>query len=229
VRFAIAICWLASVFSFPTSTAFALREITVTGNRILPEAEIVRRSGLQLGRPLLAADTERAAAALLSIPLIRGATVRVAWPRRAVVTVTERSPVLALRWSGAVLVLDEEGVPFRRQDNPDGLVPLSIESAPPWARLGEPLPYRRVRDVAAAFASLDGEARADVASLELDAHGDLIVRLASGVTVRVGEPAELRRKLRLASEIMRALAGRGIAVRDLDLRFGEKVVVRPER
>jgi cell division septal protein FtsQ len=229
LRFAVAMCWLAAVFSFPQSTAFALRDITVTGNRTLSDAEIVRHSGLRIGRPLPADDAERAAASLLSIPVVRGATVHFVWPSRAIVTVTERSPLLALRWSGGVLVVDEEGVPFRRQDSPQGLVPLSLESELAQVTLGEHVPHRQVRDVAAAFAALDGTSRAEVARLEVDAHGDLNVGLTSGVTLRVGQPADLERKLRLAQEVMRALAGRGIAVRELDLRFGDRVVARPER
>jgi cell division protein FtsQ len=223
-------CWLASAFSFPLSSAFALREIAVTGNRALSDAEVLSRAGLRIGRPLLAADAERAATALLSIPLVRHATVRFVWPGRAVVTVTERSPVLALQRSDrGVLVLDRDGVPFRRQETPGELVPLRVPaSALPWVRLGDPVPHGGVREATVAFASLEDAERAGVASLEVDAADDLIVLLTSGVKVRVGDPSELGRKMQLASEVMRALAGRGVAVRELDLRFGEKVVVRPE-
>lgn len=220
-------CWVAAVFSFPQSTAFALRDITVIGSRTLSDAEVVRRSGLRIGRPLPTNDTERAAAALQSIPVIRRATVHFVWPSRAVVAVTERSPLLALGWSAGVLVMDEEGVPFRRQDSPGGLVPLSIESALPWAALGEPVPSRPAREVAASFASLEASSREAIASLEVDRDDNLVVRLTSGVTVHVGDPNEMGRQMRLAAEILRELADRGIPVRELDLRFGDKVVVRP--
>ncbi|MDR5683049.1 MAG: FtsQ-type POTRA domain-containing protein [Armatimonadota bacterium] len=228
LRFAVAMCFVAAVFSLPASGAFTLREVTVAGNRTLSEAEVIRRSGLRPGRPLRAADAERAAAAVRSIPQVRSAAVHIAWPHRAVVTVTERSPLLALSGSGGVLVLDEGGVPFRRQAHPDGLVPLTVGLPLPWVRLGEPVPHRGVREVAAAFASLDAAQRSRISSMQIDVHGDLVVQTASGVTLRVGEPAELGGRMRLAEEILRALADRGIVARELDLRFGEKVVVRPE-
>ncbi|MBM3450646.1 MAG: FtsQ-type POTRA domain-containing protein [Armatimonadetes bacterium] len=231
LRLAILACFVAALFSLPSSSFFRVEQIQVAGTKTLPAEAIAAAAGISLGTRLSAIDVAAAAERLEALPAVRAASVRAAWPSTLQIEVVERVPVIALRFTeapAAFLVLDAEAVPFRHAEEPGALLAVSVDDALlPWLRLGQPIPLRLVRETAEALKALDPTHRARVRAIRITGQGDLDVTLSSGPSALVRSPSALREKLPLAWQIAQGLGSRIETIGTIDLRFGDNVVVRP--
>ena len=75
------------------SSVFAVRDIRVSGNRILSSAEVTQLSGVAVGDNLFRLSPGDVNQALRRSPWIAGVEVERRWPSTLVVRVRERSPV----------------------------------------------------------------------------------------------------------------------------------------
>lgn len=226
LRLGVTLSLVAAAVSGTSSSAFSVRRVEVYGARALSEDQVRSSSGVRVGQPLVTVDPEAVRRRLQSVPQVEDARVEVVWPDRVVLRVTERRPVAALRVGAQAYVpLDPKGVALARWADPGGLVVISGLHLP-WTRPGEAVPSEPARAVAAELARLAHGVRGGVRSVTVERSGDYAVRTASGLVVRVA-PGELERGLALAREVVAALRARGVEPAVVDLRFGERVVVRP--
>jgi cell division protein FtsQ len=109
------------------SPRFAVQDIRVASAPLhVAAAEIIERTGVQLGDRLLAVDTDGIAARLARHPWISSARVRRELPGTLVIDVTERHAAAVAVLDGLYL-LDEQGHPFKRAtlEEADGQVVLT--------------------------------------------------------------------------------------------------------
>ncbi|MDR7415903.1 MAG: FtsQ-type POTRA domain-containing protein [Armatimonadota bacterium] len=225
LRFGAVMCTIAALFSFPHSSVFAVRTVVVSGNRALPESEVLHWARLRTGIPLARIREEEVTAHLLRHPRIRTARVEFRWPHTVVLHIAERIPVLHVVVGDRVLVVDEEGVVLDGRG--EDLLPLLVEFRVPPTPLGARLASPRLQEAVRALAALPEEGRHQLFLARLDPEGSLHVKLRSGPWVQVRLEDDLRTRLRTAEAVVRALEREGISVESVDLRFGDRAIVRP--
>jgi cell division protein FtsQ len=118
--FALAIAGQAGYRWLTTSPTFAVRTLELRGNRRAPSDELVRLSGLAVGRNIFASDVEGAEAALAGEPWVKTVEVHRRLPDTVVIRVTEREPALVVDL-GKLYFADAEGTLFKRALGGDDL------------------------------------------------------------------------------------------------------------
>lgn len=212
------------LYFFAHSGFFALREVEIRGNKHLSEAEV--RELMKLGRRenLLFLSTEGMALRLLSSPWIRSVSVRKEFPGKLTAQVEEAEP-FALLENGAGLflmdgggnVLEEiggESVPF---------LPVIVTGA----KGRDPRAFSEALALAGAVkrSGLAAEKnRVEITGVE-ERPEDLTLRV-DGLVVRVGE-GQYEKKLARLFELADEIARRWEKTEYVDLRFADRVVVKP--
>jgi hypothetical protein len=205
----------------------SVESVALVGARRAPTAELVAALGLAAGTPVLSVDAPELARRLEAHPWVARARVTLLRPGRVLVAVEEREPVaVALLGSPPTRFwLDAEGVPFLPVGGEDAggrpaiVGPEDAQPGRPDARFAEGVALAR----AIAERGIPGVREVRVAREpqdELPALG-----LAGGARVLVGPGDHGAKLARLA-----ALLGAGLpevaAAREIDLRFGDRMVLR---
>jgi hypothetical protein len=203
--------------------------VQVTGAHHLRAAAVADRSMLR-GRPIFSASAADARRLLLALPAVRDATVALALPDQARISITERTPVGRWILGAAEWFVDADGVLFGSAA-PAAAPALRITDDRDATRLCAGTSGGRCVDPALLGAALrlaaiaPGELRADLVKPEVridrTATG-LLLRSGSGWEIRFGGPEELDRKLDLARSFLRDNPTRRLDY--LDVRSPERIV-----
>lgn len=185
------------------SSLFAVRSVTVTGTRLVPESEVLAVAGVRPGTPLIRVSTARVAARVLTITQVQGVQVTKTWPDRVVIAVRERTSALAVALSGGGFdLIDADGVIVQSAaTRPPGL-PLFTTTAAASSLRGDP-------DVAAAAAvlgELPASLRSSVASVIASSPDQVTLSLGSGVTILWGGADDAAAKARELAILMQTHA-----------------------
>jgi len=119
------------LYTLWNSPAFTVSGADVTGNERLSVDEI--NTGLQLiGQPIFVARPEiMEQTLLLFYPDLERVDVKVALPNRVIVTVKERTPVIAWNQDGGVKWIDSNGMVFPQRGQVEGLITINASGNPP--------------------------------------------------------------------------------------------------
>ena len=165
------------------SSLFAVRSVTVTGTRLVPESEVLAVAGVRPGTPLIRVSTARVAARVLTITQVQGVQVTKTWPDRVVIAVRERTSALAVALSGGGFdLIDANGVIVQSAAARPAGLPLFTTTAAASSLRGDP-------DVAAAAAvlgELPASLRSSVASVIAPSPDQVTLSLGTGVTILWG-------------------------------------------
>ena len=219
---------------------FQVEQINVRGNHRLSKGEVLAMLESLRGRSILAVDLDEWRQALLSSPWVADASLRRTLPSTVDVVILERAPLGIGRINGSLYlvddrgaVIDEYGPNYADLDLPiiDGLsghsgaadgsgAPSGQESADVYRAMlaRRLLDALRVRNMAGQISQIDvSDARNAVVLLE----GDTTL-------IRLGNERFVER-LQSYFELAPALRERVPAIDYVDLRFDERVYVRPAR
>ena len=194
--------------------------------------QIAGSAGL-IGRPVFAASAADARSALLRLPAVRDARVRIALPDAARVEITEREAVA--RWVMGPLewYIDAEGVLFGSAD-PQGAPPIRVTDDRDATRVCAAGAGGRCVDPALLAAALrlariaPGELRADAVKPEVhvDPVQGLVVRSGAGWEVRFGTALDLEKKLANAKRVLSDDPRRRLDY--VDVRSPDRIVFSPQ-
>jgi hypothetical protein len=197
----------------------------VIGNERATALELATAAAVAPGTSFEALDLPAVRSALAGHPWVRHARVAALPPDRVILAVEEREPVAVARLAGEARLVDRDGTAFApagaRADLPE-LVGAGTPGTPPLldgvtlldavAKQGLPAPRVLI---------LAGEEPGTTPALEL-----ALGTTAPGARVLIGhddQPAKLARLARLLEAGLPELA----EVEEIDLRFGDDVVLRP--
>lgn len=176
------------------SSLLVVRHVKVTGNRLVPAAQVRSAAGIRAGQPLARVNTAAAAHRVDRITAVLSATVSRSWPDTIVITVRERTPQLAVPSAGGYDLVDEYGVTVRwAQRKPAG---MPVLSASPAVLRGNP----GVRAAAMVLRQLPDALRLRIKSVSAPSATAVTLHLAGGVTVLwggVGQEAQKWAELEL--------------------------------
>lgn len=154
----------AAIYMLWTAPNLQVGAPAITGNLRLDTAEIRSVLGIQ-AQPIFTVEPLKLERRLrLSFPELVSASVKVEFPNRVVVEVSERSPVVLWEQGGSYTWIDANGVAFRPHGQADNLIRVQALTAPgnwtaPTADPLSPKPFLS-REMISAIKALAGAAPA---------------------------------------------------------------------
>jgi cell division protein FtsQ len=202
---------------------FPVREIVFSGNRHISDAELKSLAGIPSGEGLLGISSKGIAQRLSQCAWIRSASVRKEFPDKILVRVCESTPFAILDKRGQTFLIDERGAILEKITG-DAVPFLPIIIADPI----------KMRDTFAEALRLAGVLKdkkiaTERGRVEVVANGkgpeDLAV-IIDGVVIKVGQ-GDYEQKLDRLFSLEDEIKKRAITVDYVDLRFANRVVVKP--
>ncbi len=207
---------------------FQIREIRWAGLHHLNEAEMSARFRTVMGRNIFRVNIAQIQGELRANPWVKQAVIRKDFPDRLSITVLERVPtVVEMESAHGPLLRDEEGEILERVgEASDRLVNGAATSDLPRIIHYNPASYAKGLQLASLLShTLEKEKIApSLFLIDLTDPEDLVVHFPEGVLHFGAESYDERWQRFL--EIKDDLGRRGLADREIDLRFQRKVIVR---
>jgi len=188
-------------------------------------SELVRRTGLALGMPLVELCGSCAAARLDRLPDVQEATVRRRWPNTALVSVTLRTPVAVAAVGRGWALVDRAGRVLAVVAAPPAtLVPIggsALANLPAPGGVGS----AGLRWGAAVAAALPASVRAALVAVDVDAGGQATLQLRGGTHVELGRSGALTAKMEALATVLARVPLSGVAT--VDLTVPSAPIVQP--
>ena len=171
------------------SSLLVVRHVAVTGNRLVTAAQVRQAADIRTGAPLATVNTAAAASRVERLAPVLSATVQRSWPDGIVITVRERTAVLAVPLiGGGFELVDEDGVVVATAaQRPAG---LAVLSAPPAVLRGNPA----VRAAAVVLQHLPRALRRRLVSVSATGADAVTLHLNGRVTVLWGGAGQAAHK-----------------------------------
>ncbi|MEZ0067562.1 cell division protein FtsQ [Streptacidiphilus sp. MAP12-20] len=194
--------WLVSF-----SSVFDVRTVSVSGTKALTKAQVLAAAQVPLGGPLERLDTGGIEARVeKALPRVDHADVSTSWPHAVRITVTERTPVAAVRGDdGSYTLEDASGVRFATQPKPPVGVPV-VQLALSAAGKSEVPEFPEQLLVAGAVEVakvLPAPIAHRTTAVVVHSYDDIELTLSSGATVYWGSPDQSARKAVVLSALMK--------------------------
>jgi len=190
----------AAAWALLGSNLLVVRHVEVSGNRLVPTAEIRAAARIRPGAPLATVNTGAAAHRVEQLAPVLSARVSRSWPDTIVISVTERRPELAVASAGGYQLIDLDGVTVRfATRRPAG---MPVLTAPPPVLRGDPA----VRVAVTVLMRLPRKLRSLVVSVSASAASGVTLRLTGGISVAWGGPGDARQKAADLAVLMRTRA-----------------------
>ena len=183
------------------SKFFVVRSVQVTGPAAISPAEVIADAGIRLGTPLIRIDPAVVARRVERITLVQSAHVRRAWPDKVVISVQERTAVLAVTTGRGYQLIDKFGVGLRQvARRPPGMPVLGQPHPASTATLrGSP----EVLAAANVLRELPARLARRVRVIDAPAADDVTLQLSRGIRITWGGTGQAAAKSRELAILMR--------------------------
>lgn len=212
------IIWLYS----PGVRQLRVTEVVFYGNNHLSEGELRPLTGVSGGASLLGLSTSRISKSLLKSPWVKGVSVRKDFPDRIFVKIHETSPFAILELNERSFFIDDKGRMLEELN--EKTVPfLPVINADPFNNhegFAEALSLARVvreKNIAAERSRVE---------IIADKKPENLSMVVDKVVVKVGY-GDYEQKLRRLFDLEGEIRKRAVTVDYIDLRFANRVVVKP--
>ena len=186
------------------SKFLVVRSVQVTGPAGVSRTEVIADAGIRIGTPLVRIDPGAVARRVERITLVQSAQVRRAWPDKIVISVQERTAVLAVANGRGYQLIDRFGVGLRYvAGRPHGMPVLDPPAAASPATLrGNPA----VLAAATVLRELPARLARSVRVIDAPSADAVTLRLRGGVTIDWGGAGQTAVKSRELRFLMRGHA-----------------------
>jgi cell division protein FtsQ len=205
-------------------TLFPVKEIVFSGNKHISESELKTIMGINGNESLLGLSSKELEARLLKSPWIKAVSFRKDFPHRFTVRIEESMPYALLEMNGRTFFVDDKGNMLEELKG-ESIPFLPIISGDPFKNSSV---FPEVLNLVRTMKDKGFIAVKDRIEIIIP-HGagpEDISMQVDGMLVKIGHgeyEEKLQRLLELEDEIMR----RGIPVDYIDIRFANKVIVKP--
>lgn len=145
----------AAVYVGGWTSVMGVKTIEVQGASTADTQQFIDAAGIATGTPLMQVDLRAATARLADLPQVADVDVQRVWPRKVIITVTERKAVAMQKSGSSWELLDENGNPF-------ALAPSKPKDLPTIERSADPATNTAMLEV---LAALSPQVRAEVVSV----------------------------------------------------------------
>jgi cell division protein FtsQ len=207
---------------------FDVQRVVVHGNRRLSNGEVLALLDGLRGESVLTADLDQWRATLLNSPWVADALLRRTLPSTVDITVQERNPLGIGRINGSLYLVDDAGVVIDEYGPNYADLDLPIIDGLSSAPGGSDPDATRVRLARRLLDALRGEnMAARVSQIDVsDARNAVVLLDGDPTSVRLGDEHFVER-LESYVELAPALRERVREIDYVDMRFGDRVYVRP--
>jgi cell division protein FtsQ len=176
------------------SPLLVVREVAVAGQRAVKVDDVIAAAAVPMGTPLARQDVQGIAERATRIPAVQAASVTRQWPSTLLVTVTERQARLAVKQSGAFLLVDASGIGFDR-----------VASVPPGVVQAEadPTDQALLADLGTVSGTLPDDLGRRVRLLTATGRERITLQLRSGITVNWGSAADSPLKAQIVTALLK--------------------------
>jgi cell division protein FtsQ len=206
-----------AVWALYGSSWLRAERVSVSGTRVLTEAQVREAAEVPLGEPLISVDTDAIESRLLEkLPRIDSVEAIRSWPHGIGLKVTERTPVLIVEAagnSGKYVEVDAKGVRFATVSRaPKGVPVLELalsrpgSSAASLRRFGED---RLVREAVRVAGDIPAAVAPDTLVVKVRSYDSIALELSGDRTVAWGSAEKGRAKARALSALMKAAPDAG--------------------
>ena len=215
-----------------TNVVFVVRDVKVEGANGIPTEDVLRLSGIHLGRPIGQVKPEDVRLAVESDGRLAFVGLEKRYPNAVVLTVRPRSHDAVVLQGGKVLVLDSDGYVAQVADHmPDGQMPYISGLRASYYLLGRQLDTAdgRLAAMSAVLSALKARSAMKYASeISVEDIDDLRIITRTGMTVLLGTAENMSDKIAWMAGALTDLEARGETNGRLDVISGVKADYRPE-
>jgi cell division protein FtsQ len=164
------------------SRFFVVRTIEVTGTHLVTKAEVTTAAAIQPGIPLIRVNGSAVARRVEQLQQVQSAQVTRQWPDRVTISVTERTPALAVPSGTGYQLIDKFGVAVETASGrPRGLPVLELPagSGAVSSLRGSPAVFA----AAVIVHELPPRLARSVATVQAPNASDVTVKLRNGITI----------------------------------------------
>lgn len=188
----------AVVVIFGFSPVFATQQVRVNGAEVLTVDQVRQASAVAVGTPLARVDINDVADRVAGLPAVAEVQVVRSWPDAVDITITERTPRLALPDGQGYLLADGSGVVFRKVAKaPSGLVQVVADAS---AR-------NLLVDVGTVYSALSKSTAAKLSRIEATSPDGIELKLRDGRQVMWGGPDQSELKSAVLDKML-TMSGR---------------------
>lgn len=137
------------------TSVMGVKSVEVQGASTIDTQQLIDTAGIATGTPMMQVDVRAATARLADLPQVADADVQRVWPRKVIITVTERAAVAMQKSGSGWELLDENGNPF-------ALAPSKPKDLPTIERSPDPATNTAMLEV---LATMSASVRAEVVSV----------------------------------------------------------------
>lgn len=159
------------------SAVLSAQRVQIAGLKTLTTAEVKDKAAVPLGVPLARQDLSAIATRLATFPQAENVVVERTWPDTVTITVTERTPVFAVRYANLYVLVDKSGIPYLTVSKRPGNLPLAAASQDDRASLAE---------IAVVSRELPKKLRDQVVTIRAESPYALVLVLDSGIEIAWG-------------------------------------------
>ena len=214
-----------------TNAVFVVREVQVVGAGEIPEADVRRLSGIQLGSRLTSLNAEQVRLHVESDGRVAFVSLGTRLPNRVVLTVRPRSEDAVMLQAGKIVVLDSDGYVVSVTDR----LPTGNAVYVTGIRVANPVPGRqldladgRVGCMRAVLEALKEQGvTAYVSELSVADTADLRIITRTGITVLLGDSEDMPAKITWMAGALSDLEARGETTGTLDVSSATKADFAP--
>ena len=191
---------LGIAYGVSRSPLLAVDTLSVKGASRLTTEQVLDAAGVHEGDAMVWLDTSAAVSGIEALPYVRRASLEREWPDTVRITVRERVPAAWVEGPAGTSLVDRTGRVVEVVDSPPPAMPQLI-----GAKLVPP-PGGTVDAVGAArvAGALSGLAAAGTTSVDLTERG-IVMHLATGPEIRMGEATQVGVKIRAALAVLEAM------------------------
>ncbi|MFJ3027883.1 FtsQ-type POTRA domain-containing protein [Curtobacterium sp. NPDC087080] len=218
---AVVVVFGASILVAVTSPLMALRTIEVRGTERVDATALRQALSDQVGTPLARIDFGEVKRDIAAFPLIESYVTEEVPPHTLVVTVTERTPVVAVQTGASYDLVDPAGIVVQSSpDRPEGVPVADVQRA----ELGSPV-FRTMTEV---VLSLPSTVRRQVTDVRASTADDVTLTLDDGSSVVWGSPDDSDAKASLLAALVADHASRAPDTKvEFDVSAPDNGIVRP--
>lgn len=200
---------------------FPIRDVVFMGNKHIIDIELRSLAGVKPGDSLFALSARTVSDRLARSPWIKSVSIRKVYPDKILIKVNEAAPFAILQMKGNTFLIDENGSTLDKIDDTVPFLPvIAADPARNRESFAEALNLTRIiREKGIAAERGRVEVIADKGPEDMAIVIDnLVIKIGSG---------EYKQKLERFFYIEKEIEKRAIAVDYVDLRFTNKVIVKP--
>lgn len=173
------------------SSVLTAQQVHLAGLKTLTKAQVTEQAAVPLGTPLARQDLTGIADRVASFPQAEHVVVERSWPNTIDITITERTPVFAVRYANLYVLVDKNGIPYLTVGAQPDSLPLAAASQDDRASL---------REIATVSGELSEKLRSQVVTIRADSPYALVLVLDNGVEIAWGtsEQSKLKGEVALA-------------------------------